>query len=265
MSEETNKSKKILYNLNQSSKNDVDITVTWNEWLSWCCCAFDWKEIVNVGGLPQRLSACKDDNLKYYEAMSGWLELASDGISKYGAYDAFGALYEKYIQSSHKASSNGQFFTPTSVCDVMAEISLDDKCMKPTTEVVTFNDCTCGSGRTLLSAWNSCDKYNRNLFFAGDLDTTSVKMCALNFMVHGMVGAVEKRDALTKEWFFGYIVNGCKVPVSNNYVCLQYYDNEADYLKSVERLIDSAKKWDCVKYKKEIINNGKEKEEYHKI
>ena len=246
-------------------KNGRDIVTTWNDWLSWCCKVFEWRDIERAGGIPQRFIECKEENPLFFDAMEGWLALAYEKICKRGAYDAFGALYEANYQSSFKANSCGQFFTPTSVCDALARIGGNGKCLEPTEEIVSFNDCACGSGRTLLSAWNECDKYNRNLFFAGDLDATSVYMCALNFMVHGMVGAVEKRDALTREWYFGFIVNACKVPYANNFACLQSYDNEEEYKKAVNGLIANAKVWNCIDYRpkseQETIREEPQREE----
>lgn len=88
-----------------------------------------------------------------------------------------------------------------------------------------------------------------NFFVAGDVDTTSVQMCALNFMIHGMVGAVEKKDTLTQEFFYAYIVNSCKVPYANNFACLQYYDDEVEYNKALKVLEHHLKNWDCIKYR----------------
>lgn len=230
-------------------KHGKDAITTWNEWLAWCCKVFDWKCINNAGGILQRFQECKEESPLFFEAMTEWLELAYAKICKRGYFDAFGALYEANYQSSFKASSNGQFFTPTSVCDMLAKVAGNGKSKQPTTELVTFSDCACGSGRTLLSAWNECDKYNRNLFFAGDIDATSVYMCALNFMVHGMVGVVEKRNALSREWYFGFVVNACKVPMANNFSCLQYYDDENEYQKAVRGLTENAKIWNCIDFR----------------
>lgn len=234
-----------------ASKAGRDVITTWNDWLEWCCKVFEWKAIDKAGSIPQRFIECENEDAMFFEAMREWLELSYREICKRGAYDAFGTLYEANFQSSFKANSCGQFFTPINICDVMSNIMVNgnDKCIKPTEDVVKFNDCACGSGRTLLSAWNRCDKYNRNLFFAGDLDSTSVYMCALNFMIHGMVGAVEKRDALTRDWYFGFIVNACKVPFANNFSCLQYYDNEEQYHQALYWLEKREKDWNCVRFR----------------
>lgn len=42
---------------------------------------------------------------------------------------------------------NGQFFTPETVCQFMAQIMVPE----PTEEVFTYNDPCCGSGRMLLA------------------------------------------------------------------------------------------------------------------
>ena len=68
-------------------------------------------------------------------------------------------------------------------------------------------------------------------------------------MIHGMVGMVEKRDALTREWYFGFVVNACKVPFANDFSCLQYYDNEEEYGKAVRCLRENAKIWNCVDFR----------------
>lgn len=246
-----------------ASKAGRDVITTWNDWLEWCCRVFEWKAIDKAGGILQRFIECENEDAMFFEAMREWLELSYREICKRGAYDAFGTLYEVNFQSSFKANSCGQFFTPMNICDVMSNIMVDgnDKCIKPTEDVVKFNDCACGSGRTLLSAWNRCDKYNRNLFFAGDLDSTSVYMCALNFMIHGMVGAVEKRDALTRDWYFGFIVNACKVPFANNFSCLQYYDNEEQYHQALYWLEKRAKDWNCIRLRPDTRVEVEEKKD----
>ena len=230
-------------------KTKKDGISVWNEWLAWCCKVFEWDKINRAGGLIQRFEECQRDNEYFFRAMLGWFEVTYREIRMKGAYDAFGYLYEEFYQSSHKSNSLGQFFTPMGICELMAESILGDKCTKPSEEVVTYNDCACGSGRTLLAAWERADKYNRNFFVAGDVDTTSVQMCALNFMIHGMVGAVEKKDTLTQEFFYAYIVNSCKVPYANNFACLQYYDDEVEYNKALKVLEHHLKNWNCIKYR----------------
>lgn len=234
-----------------SNKAGRDVIATWNDWLEWCCGVFEWKKLDAAGGYAGRFAECEKENPLFYKAMEEWMELSAKKIGNGYAYDAFGTLYEANYQSSFKANSAGQFFTPMSICDLMADMTTksNDMCLHPTDEVVKFNDCACGSGRTLLAAWQVCDKYNRNLFYAGDLDSTSVYMCALNFLIHGMVGIVEKRDALSRDWYFGFIVNGCKVPFANNVCCLQYFDNEEEYNKNIRGLEANARVWNCINFR----------------
>lgn len=240
----------------QSGESGRDVITTWNDWLAWMCGVFDWCEIDKAGGITERLEECKEQSPLFFDAMVIWLELSDEKIRKYGAYDVFGALYEANYQSSFKASNAGQFFTPSSVCKMLARVADGNVFSAPTDKVLRFNDCACGSGRTLLMAWNECDKFNRNLFYAGDLDATSVYMCALNFMVHGMVGMVEKRDALTQEWYFGYLVNACKVPFANNFSCLQYFDDEKVFKKTLRGLEKNAEIWNCVCFRPKSEKNS---------
>ena len=234
-----------------ANKAGRDVISTWNDWLEWCCKVFEWKNVDEFGNYVKLFENARKDNPMFFDAMREWMELSAKKISAGYAYDAFGTLYETNYQSSFKASSAGQFFTPMSICELMAHITSgsNKKCTKPTEDVVTFNDCACGSGRTLLAAWQVCDKYNRNLFFAGDLDSTSVYMCALNFLIHGIVGMVEKRDALTMDWYFGFIVNACKVPFANNVCCLQYFDDEDEYKKAIRGLEANARVWNCINFR----------------
>jgi hypothetical protein len=55
--------------------------------------------------------------------------------------------------------------------------------------------------------WGNIDKDKFHYFVLGDLDPLSCKMSALNMMLHGMFGIVERRDALRMDFFGGYVIN----------------------------------------------------------
>ena len=71
----------------------------------------------------------------------------------------------------------------------------------------------------------------------------------MNFMVNGMIGYVEQRDALTQNWSYGYIVNACKVPYANNSCCLQKFTDEHKFIAAQNVLIHLMKDWDVGKYR----------------
>lgn len=58
----------------------------------------------------------------------------------------FGLIYEEMYLSRGKASKTGQFFTPRSVSDLMAQIST-----LGSQDHGKVNDCAAGSGRLLLA------------------------------------------------------------------------------------------------------------------
>ena len=93
---------------------------------------------------------------------------------------------------------NGQFFTPTSVTDFMAQIVGDE----PPVTNKTICDPACGSGRMLLSFAKSNSK--DNWFFGADLDHTCVKMCVINLCLNGMKGQVAHMNSLSLDMYGVY-------------------------------------------------------------
>jgi hypothetical protein len=91
---------------------------------------------------------------------------------------------------------HGQFYTPESVTDLMAQIVNHDE---PAGE--TVSDPCCGSGRMLLSA----AKLNPNRRFYGqDIDIRCVRMTAINLALHNLYGQVVWGNSLTKEKLLAY-------------------------------------------------------------
>lgn len=111
-------------------------------------------------------------------------------------YDPLGEYYE-VITSRSKSSAMGQFFTPKCVCDLMTQLNHPEP---KKGAGLTINDPACGSGRTLLSfhALNP-----GNYLFGEDLDPMCVRMTAVNFCLHGVVGQVCHIDTLGMNWHSG--------------------------------------------------------------
>lgn len=138
------------------------------------------------------LVALFHEHLKVMEVM-----VAEDGVW----YDLLGTFYES-LRSNSKASRLGQFFTPQTICDFMAQITIDET-MKG--QGKRINDCACGSGRTLLAAQVIIPG---NFLYGEDLDPMCAKMCAINMVMHGCVGQVCCMDTLMPDrWYFGYDIN----------------------------------------------------------
>lgn len=112
--------------------------------------------------------------------------------------DPLGDLYEE-ITSRHKSSMMGQFFTPKTICDLMAMIGAN-----PEEFNQKVNDPACGSGRLLLAH----EKASRGNYLIGaDLDNMCAKMAAINCCMHNHRAEIYHGDTLQNKYFKVYIVN----------------------------------------------------------
>lgn len=107
-------------------------------------------------------------------------------------FDVLGTIYE-VVASSSKKSSFGQFFTPASVCDMVAQMNLPNE-----VKGKRINDPACGSGRTLLAAHALRPG---NYCFGEDLDPLCARMAVVNFVLHGVRGQVCHMNTLSGEVF----------------------------------------------------------------
>ena len=84
-----------------------------------------------------------------------------------------------------------------------------------------FNDARWNEAKRLLAQTlkqHSKEAGRRFEYVAQDIDPIACKMCALNFMVHGMYGRVECRDTLRMtEPTVVYVVNEVKYPFYTPY------------------------------------------------
>ncbi|OEK01165.1 hypothetical protein BFP97_06415 [Roseivirga sp. 4D4] len=110
--------------------------------------------------------------------------------------DVLGEFFMEHITKGQ----NGQYFTPTPVCEMMAQMTLENS----RKEDQRILDPACGSGRMLLSA----AKINhRNYFFGADSSQTCAKMATLNFFLNGLQGEVAWMNSLSMEWYGGWQIN----------------------------------------------------------
>ena len=110
----------------------------------------------------------------------------------------------------------GQFFTPDSVCELMAEMTTGDGGEEPQ----SINDPACGSGRFLLSV----GKKHPNWECVGqDVDHRCVQMTAINLALNGLKGWAVWQNTLSLEchraYRIGFNPSGgviCEVPVADS-------------------------------------------------
>lgn len=143
------------------------------------------------------------ENEDYINLVSRWCEMVAEEMEMGNSFDLFGQLYEQMFLLKSKASSNGQFFTPDSLCRLMADIT-DSGVEEKVSHFgpVWVNDPACGSARTLLAHF--MDKTSEDHALAGmyyyeaaDIDLPTCKMAACNMMIHGMQGRVVCQDQLS--------------------------------------------------------------------
>lgn len=99
--------------------------------------------------------------------------------------DQLGDYFQTYISRGH----NGQFFTPTCICDFMASI------LKPK-DTETVCDPTCGSGRFFLAT----AKVSRNrTFFGADISEDCCLMTLINMCLNDLTGEVWHMNTISGE------------------------------------------------------------------
>ena len=143
------------------------------------------------------------ENEDYIELVSLWCEMVADEMEKGNAFDLFWQLYEQMFLLKSKASANGQFFTPDSLCKLIADIT--DADVEESVSKIGFvmvNDPACGSARSLLAHFMRKTHDNPALagkyfYDAADIDFPTCKMAACNMMIHGMQGRVVCQDQLS--------------------------------------------------------------------
>ena len=168
---------------------------------------FDSRHYLTANGWFEAVAKAEREEPHLYKIMLIWMDKVATAMEKGSWLDFFGGVYEEMYQSRGKASTLGQFYTPPNICDLMAHVSepIDGR----------VNDCACGSGRTLLAAACKSGFSRRNYYEADDIDLVSVKMCALNLMIHGCRGKVVQHDTLQNPIFYdyGFRINDIRFPM----------------------------------------------------
>ena len=148
-------------------------------------------------------SVSTQGNLDYMVLVGLWADMVSNEMENGNSFDLFGQLYEQMFLLKSKASSNGQFFTPDSLCKLMADIT-DDGVEEKVSHIgpVIVNDPACGSARTLLAHFMDKTREDHALagmyyYEAADIDLPTCKMAACNMMIHGLQGKVVCQDQLS--------------------------------------------------------------------
>ncbi|MBS1684778.1 MAG: N-6 DNA methylase [Bacteroidetes bacterium] len=150
-------------------------------------------QLVPTEGLAERMrSTYNEKELQLFaELFRCWVMTMHNEIKseEWKYLDILGEYYQ-YLSGKYHKGKLGQFFTPQPMVDMLTEMTIEE----PTDEIQTVSDPTAGSGRMLLSAHMKLK--GKMLAFAEDIDGMCCKICALNFLIHGVEGEVIQHDSL---------------------------------------------------------------------
>lgn len=120
--------------------------------------------------------------------------------------DFLGKMFMDLGLSNH---SNGQFFTPYHVCELMAELTMDDAVEKIEKQgYISINDPCCGAGATLIAGAHAIRKrlekcehplnYQNHILMVGqDVDETVALMCYIQLSLLGLAGFIKIGNSIT--------------------------------------------------------------------
>ena len=104
--------------------------------------------------------------------------------------------------------AKGQIFTPYHVCELMAEITMEDVVKKVKEDgFITIDDPCCGAGATLIAGINKARKalaeadlnfQNHVLISGQDIDETVLLMCYIQVSLLGVAGYFKHGNSLTE-------------------------------------------------------------------
>lgn len=121
--------------------------------------------------------------------------------------DTQGDIYEYLLSKLQTAGTNGQFRTPRHIINMMVDL------MKPSPEDIII-DPAMGSAGFLVSASEYLRKkhqdlflvqglnehFHHTMFYGNDMDTTMLRIGAMNMMLHGVDAPnIDYRDSLSEE------------------------------------------------------------------
>lgn len=106
-----------------------------------------------------------------------------------------------------------QIFTPYHVCQLMADVTMDDLVRQVDEQgYVSINDCCCGAGANLIAAINSArhkledaglNFQNHILVIGQDIEELVALMCYIQISLLGVAGYVKVGNALTEPMTHG--------------------------------------------------------------
>lgn len=191
--------KKVLESIDYS-KNSYEVFTDWIQ-----CCALAYAQVSHyTEDKEQRYlkimnKYSEEDRQKFAELMAILIRAYTnkDGSTKFG--DILGDIY---MACGFGNSAQGQFFTPYSICQAMAQmIPIKDDMRN---RVITVMDCAVGGGALPIAyaehLYRNGINYQMNmLLHATDISINSVCMCMIQCSLLGIPAIITHGNALTLE------------------------------------------------------------------
>ena len=202
----TDYEKKFLVNFHRLSYDKNSWSV-WQDFVTVFACslanAVDKRENVWREREDRYLSIIKRYSKEEAEIFPKLLASTTMALEENPEQDFLGGLYMQLGLGSHW---HGQFFTPWSVSELMADVTIGDSTKEQIEErdYITVADFACGAGCMLMAFANSCkNKYDINyqqrvLFVAQDIDEVVALMCYIQMSLLGCAGYVVVGNSLTE-------------------------------------------------------------------
>ena len=202
-----------------------------NDFLQMCVSAFCFgKDEENYNECAKRYD--KEQIKLFGDALGALMLDYTDKVDTSGSWDdVIGSLYEELELSNPRT---GQFFTPKSICDLMAKMT--DSGLKEG----TVNDPSSGSSRNLVahSRLNINNRYNFT-YIAQDLDVRCCLMSVINMVIFGMKGYVIHCDTIQMKAYKGWRIflpeTGFGVVPLTEYQCMQILTDQSE-IKEEEKI-----------------------------
>ena len=173
---------------------------TWTDFITVTACAIS--NAVNPMESREKLymdvvkKYAPDELQRIAEATGRYFELVNANPFQ----DLLGDLYMR-LELGNAAA--GQFFTPYSICRMMADVEVDSALAKIERDGwISVNDCACGGGATLIAMADAlyqrgCN-YQQSCYFVGqDLISATAMMCYIQLSMLGCAGYVRVGNTLT--------------------------------------------------------------------
>lgn len=130
------------------------------------------------------------------------LAIVTNALDQNPDQDFLGKLYMNLELGNHW---KGQFFTPYSICEMMARVNLDKTKVKQEVEDkgwISICDPACGAGATLVAAANELRRSGVNYqtrccFIGQDIDRVVAQMCYIQLSLLGCPGYVMVANTLS--------------------------------------------------------------------